>query len=433
MSARSSVASSTAATFAFNVLAAGLSLVNVLIVSRTLGPTGRGEIVFLITMATLTSRFAQLGVQEANVNIASAEPHQRPRLATNSLVLAVVFGLAAAALVYALAVVAPAFGGHSDPTLRAAALASIPILVLQPSLLRLAHADYRFAFGNTATLFPPLATLLLNGILAAADRLTVGTALLAWIVGWAGSVLILGLYVQLRLAGFGRADRALARRTLGFGVKTHLGRVMAVGNYRLDQWFVGSLSGSRELGLYSIAVAWFDALTYLPTALAIVLRPDLVRADAREASRRTAAAFRVSALVTAVFVVAMIVLAPFLCITVFGAEFRGSVDDLRILALGGFGLMAQRIVGSALTAQRRPLLETAAIGTGLVFTIVFDVLLIPRYGGAGAAAASVIAYSAAGLAMIVVFARALGARWSDLAPRVEDVRLLFRAARRLRG
>jgi O-antigen/teichoic acid export membrane protein len=432
MSTRSSVASSTAATFAFNVLAAGLSLVNVVIVSRILGPIGRGEIVFLITMATITSRFAQFGVQEANVNLASAEPHQRSRLATNSFVLALVFGLAAAALVYGLAAVAPAFGGHSDPALRAAALASIPILVVQPSLLRLVHADYRFALGNAATLLPPLATLFLNGTLAAVDRLTVATALLAWIAGWAGSVLLLTLYVQLRLAGFGRADGGLARRTLGFGLKTHLGRVMAVGNYRLDQWFVGSISGSRELGLYSIAVAWFDALTYLPTAVAIVLRPDLVRADARTASRRTAAAFRVAALVTALFVAAMIVLAPWLCVTVFGDEFRGSIDDLRILALGGFGLMAQRIVGSALTAQRRPLLETAAIGIGLAFTIAFDLLLIPPYGGAGAAAASVIAYSAAGLAMIVLCVRALGTRWSDLAPRVDDVRALLRATRTLR-
>jgi O-antigen/teichoic acid export membrane protein len=432
MPARSSVASSTAATFVFSVLAAGVSLASVLIVSRTLGPTGRGEIVFLMTMATLTSRLAQLGVQEANVNFASADPRYRPRLATNSFVLALVFGLAAGALVYALAVVAPAFGGHSDPILRAAALASIPILVVQPSLLRLIHADYRFALGNVSTLVQPVATLVLNGGLATAGRLTVGTALLAWIVGWFGSVLLLALYVHMRLAGFGRADRALARRTLGFGLKTHLGRVMAVGNYRLDQWFVGSLSGSRELGLYSIAVAWFEALTYLPTALAIVLRPDLVRAGTREASRRTAAAFRVSAVVTAVFVGSMILLAPFLCVTVFGEEFRGSIDDLRILALGGFGLMAQRIVGSALTAQRQPLLETAAIGAGLVFTVAFDVILIPPYGGAGAAAASVIAYSAAGVAIVALFVRALGTRWNDLAPRVDDVRLLLRAAARLR-
>lgn len=432
MAERPSVASSTAATFAVNVFAAGLGLVNVLVVSRLLGPVGRGDVVFLMTIATITARFAQLGVQEANVNLASSEPASRARLATNSLALALVFGWAGGAAVYALAEAFPGVAAGSDPQLRLLALATIPLLVVQPSLLRLAHADFRFGSANVATAVPPVVTLALNAALAVADRLTVATAFAAWIVGWALSVALLAGVVQLRLAGFGRPDRRLAGRALGFGAKTHLGRVMAVGNYRLDQWFVASLAGSRELGLYSIAVAWFDALTHLPTALAIVLRPELVRADEREVSRRTAAAVRAAAVATSVFVVGAIVAAPVLCVTVFGDEFRGAVGDLRILALGAFGLLVQRIVGSSLTARGRPLLETAAIGVGLVCTVAFDLLLIPRWGGAGAAAASVIAYSAAGAAMILLFARTFGGRPSDLVPRAGDVRLLARAAGRLR-
>ena len=76
---------------------------------------------------------------------------------------------------------------------------------------------------------------------------------------------------------------------------------MMLGNFRLDQWFVGSLAGSRELGLYSVAVAWFDALTFLPTALAMVLRPDMVRAQPHEAAARASVAFRITGLITLVF------------------------------------------------------------------------------------------------------------------------------------
>ena len=68
---------------------------------------------------------------------------------------------------------------------------------------------------------------------------------------------------------------------------------MLLGNYRLDQWFVGAIAGSRELGLYSVAVAWAEALWYLPTALASVQRPDLVRAAAaRPRARRRACSAR---------------------------------------------------------------------------------------------------------------------------------------------
>ena len=58
--------------------------------------------------------------------------------------------------------------------------------------------------------------------------------------------------------------------------------------YRLDQRLVGAISGARELATYSVAVAWAEALWYLPTALAAVQRPDLVRARAREAGAQAA-------------------------------------------------------------------------------------------------------------------------------------------------
>ena len=53
---------------------------------------------------------------------------------------------------------------------------------------------------------------------------------------------------------------------------------MGVGNYRADQWIVGSIAGARELGLYSVAVAWAELLFYLPGVISLLQRPDLVRA-----------------------------------------------------------------------------------------------------------------------------------------------------------
>ena len=105
--------------------------------------------------------------------------------------------------------------------------------------------------------------------------------------------LVLAWAVARRLGGFGRPDPALAReRMLAFGLKAHLGRAMLFGNYRADQWILGVIAGSKELGLYSVAVAWSEVLFFLPTTLVAVQRPDLVRAspeEARQARRRGAA------------------------------------------------------------------------------------------------------------------------------------------------
>ena len=155
-------------------------------------------------------------------------------------------------------------------------------------------------------------------------------------------------------------------------------------------------------------------------------RPDLVRAAKREAARLSALIFRAAVLLTIVSAGAMLVLAPFLCETIFGKEFRGSTIQLRVLVLGTFGVVALKLLGSALTAQRRPLLASSAIGTGFAATIILDVILIPPYGGLGAAIASTLAYTAGGLAIAVIFSRALGSPVSHLVPRAGEVSLYRR-------
>jgi len=200
-------------------------------------------------------------------------------------------------------------------------------------------------------------------------------------------------------------------------------------NYRLDQWILGAVAGARELGVYSVAVAWAESVFYLPTALATVQRPDLVRSERFSAGQEAAAVFRAAVIITVPVVVGLVLAAPFLCVTVFGEGFRGSIDQLRILAVGALGIVAMRLFGNALTAQRKPMLEAAAIAVAFIVTLGLDIALIPPHGGIGASLASTIAYSAGGLAAAVIFARALGSRAGDLIPRVHDAGALWRVAR----
>lgn len=419
-------------TYAASVLAAALSLVNALIVARALGPAGRGEVTFLTTMAMITSQLSSLGVEEAAGNIAGARAHARPALATNALVLSFVFGMLAVAVVAVLIAIFPAVGGDVSTTLRWVALGAVPVLVLNLYLQFVIRADYGFAVTNAVLLFAPVLNVVLNGALWAAGVITVEAVVIIWVAGQLVGTVVLAVYLTMRLAGFGRPDRGLAGEMVGFGVKAHAGRVMKTGNYRLDQWILGSIAGSKELGLYSVAVAWTEALFFLPEALSTVLRPDLVRASAAEAARQAARVFRVALVATLPFVVAVVVAAPVLCVTIFGSSFEGSIDDLRVLAPGALGIVALKVLANALVAQGRPLLANVAIAVAFIITIVLDILLIPPYGGVGAAIASLVAYLSGGLVVALVFVRTLEVPWRDMVPGRDDVRLLADAARSVR-
>jgi O-antigen/teichoic acid export membrane protein len=418
-------------TYGTSLAAAFVSLANVLVMARALGAEGRGQVAFLTAIAWLVSSLATVGVPESNVNLAAAEPRLRKSLATNSVLLSLVLGALSIAALGALIWAFPAVAGESDASLRWLTFAFLPVLILQPCLRYLAQADYAFAITNATYLLPALLNLGVNGALAALGNLTVGVAVGVWLAGQVLATAIVGWYVARRLAGFGRPDLGLARRTLGFGAKAHVGRVMQLGNYRLDQWLLGAIAGPRELGLYSVAVAWAEALWYLPTALSSVQRPDLVRAVRREAARQSAAVFRGVVLVTAALAVVMVAAAPLLCTVLFGSEFGGSVDDLRVLVAGAFGMIALKLFGNALVAQGFPLLQSLAIGAGFVLTLVLDVVLIPPLGGLGAALASTLAYSAAGIVVGAAFVRALEGRPGELVPRRADASTLARRARDL--
>jgi O-antigen/teichoic acid export membrane protein len=429
-------ASAALATFVTRLAVAALSFGSILVIARVLGPEGRGDVALLTAIATLSAQLAVLGVDEANVNLAGTDRERRPALATNSVVLALLFGGLAIGVLVPLFAIFPGLGGETDETLRILALAAIPGLVLQTYLTFLIRGEFGFGITNLAWLASPAIAFLGNGVLALAGELSVASAFSLWVAAHLLTTALLAWYVARRAAGFGRPDLALARRSLGFGLRSHIGRVMMSGNYRADQWFVGAIAGSRELGLYSIAVAWAEVLFYVPTVLVLVQRPFLVRADRPEARRLATKGFRTGVVLTTPLVVGGIVLAPFLCTTIFGAEFEGSIDDLRILLIGVFGLLALQQLGNALTAQGRPGLWATAAAAAFVTTIVLDIVLIPPFGGAGAAVASRVAYAVGGTVAIVFFLRFFGGPASALVPRLREVpeyaRTLLGAVRRRR-
>jgi O-antigen/teichoic acid export membrane protein len=431
---RGSMAADAILTYATNIGTAFLSLASVLIISRSLGPSARGEVAFLITVSTITGMMAGLSVQESNANLGGSHPGFRSRLATNSLIIALLCGLGATVIVVGVVALFPRVGGPVPRVLLYTALATTTILIAKQFLSFLIQSEYGFRATNLAWLSGPLTSVTFNGLFAALGWLTVERSFLIWISGQVLGLLILLNYVA-RNAGFGPPDLPLARRALGFGLKTHPVRLMGVGSYRADQWFVGAISGSRELGLYSVAVAWAEALFYLPGVLTLVQRPDLVRATRADAAQQAARVFRVAAMLSIVCAAGLFVTAPILCKVIFGSAFSGSIDDLRILAFGAIGIAAVDIFANALTAQRLPMLASAAIGVSFVLTLALDIALIPHFGGAGAAAATSVAYTFGGLAAAMIFARAFDLSPRELLPRLSEARLFGRrlAARLGRG
>lgn len=409
-------------TFGFKVLGAVLGLANVLIVARALGPSGRGEVAFVFATTLLVAQFASLGAHWAIPNLAARDRRLLAPLLGNSAVLSLVLGLSAAAVVGNAASAIPWLGGHVAPGDRLIGLATVPVLILSYFLLTAAQSESLFRLMNLSMFTPAVTTFTANVILELLGELDVRSVVLSWAIGQVLALAVLLVGVRRGIGRFGRPDLRLARSMVGFGVKANVGHMGMAGTYRLDQWVLGSIAGARPLGLYSVAVAWAEALFFLPEAVAMVQRPELVRGGRELVSRRATAGLRTTLALTLASSAVVIAAAPLLCTVVFGKGFAGSVDDLRILALGATGVCAIKQLGAALTAQGRPLRETGAVLVALVTAIVADVLLIPTWGDLGASIASTLSYLIGGVAMAVVFAHTFRVRPAQFVPRFAELR-----------
>jgi len=127
------------------------------------------------------------------------------------------------------------------------------------------------------------------------------------------------------------------------------------------------------------------------------------------------------------------VLGPVLLPAVFGSAFDGSVEPFLLLVPGAFGFAATAIFSSALMASSSPGRSSLGPFVSLVVGLALDIVLIPRFGATGAAAAASTAFIAGGAAALFSYRRLSPFAWRALLlPRRGDLQMLRALASPLR-
>jgi len=405
----------------------------VLILARALGPTGRGTIAFITVTALVVARIAGLGVAEATAVFAARRPDRRPALLSN-LVVFMLASAAVAALIACAALLAA--GGERPAGVGAPELAILAVATVASALSEGAAA---FLLGCSRLRSLALITATVSWIypallvsIAVVGELTVERAALAWLAGESWRA-----YLLLRRSSLGvapsRPDFALLRSAVSFGLRAWVGTLSRFLNFRLDQILMGFLASEATLGIYAVAVNASEALLYLPAATAAALVP-VVAGDPRSRVDQTVRAFRSAALVTAGAMVAAAVLGPVLLPLLFGSAFRPSVGPFLWLLPGAIGFAATAIFSSGLMASSAPGRSSLGPLASLAVGVALDLVLIPRFGATGAAAAASAAFLAGGATALIAYSGRSPFPWRDLVvPRRGDLDVLRALARPLRA
>lgn len=376
----------------------------VVLTARELEPSGRGVFVLLLTLASFTLLLCSFGLStSARIHLVS------PGSTVSSEAF---FGLSLAITVLQMTlcialgvVILPLV----DVRLSAGGLALFGVFGGTVSAIYFINAALN-AFGYTTAASAVDAAgsvmqLLTVGVLFVLDVSTVMPYLGA-LAASNGAQLLVGLAVLGRrsISVTPRYSHRQWARLVRTGLPSIPLDAASVLTFRLDRYIVGGLLDPAAVGVYSVAAT---APEFLRMPILALSQPIFHRLASGSASvgdfqrtRRWALA-GIGLLAGLAFLVA-----PAAVRTLFGSDYEGAITPLRILLLAEFGIAAFFLDTSSLAAGLSRVNEASiAALAGLVLVTVADVMLIPLYGLAGAAWASVVAYSGMGLAAHLFVAR----------------------------
>ncbi len=178
-----------------------------------------------------------------------------------------------------------------------------------------------------------------------------------------------------------------------FGAQSGINVFLGLLNYRVDSLILVALAGTASLGIYSVAVSIGELLFLLSRSMTMAITRDIGTRDLKDAARMTATSIRISTAMTVAAAFVVGVVGPPLIALVYGPAFASSATPLRIL-LPGIVLFASSgtFVSFFLFQLGRPSIVTWWNAAMIAVQASACVLLVPRLGMSGAAAASSVTY-----------------------------------------
>lgn len=386
---------SVGATILSSSLALGVSAV---ITARTLGPDERGVFSIDVTAGMLLALIGSFGVglagrQMLATSVSAQRVSIRDYHAVKHRLVAIQVPVAS---VIAIVLLPPLGSGRELG--EQAAFVLFATLYLSALLAR--DALYGVGSSRLAALFTALGSL---SQLAAVVIVTLGDpSVTAYLVAFAVGAAVeatLAAATARRQPGSADAPSVPERRTalLRAGPPALTVVLARTGLLRGDRLILGALADPRHVGLYSVAGTATEFLSIGAFAVAQVLFQPVA---ASSISSSTLRRLRWLAVIgTLIGVAVLVVAAPWLLETLFGADYADAASALRILAIAIVPFALYQIDSYLLAARGRASSAARISVACVVLLLIGNLILVPRYGIEGAAVASLVAYTALALLM----------------------------------
>jgi len=376
-----------------SILATAIDLLGTMILSRVLLPEGVGQVVLVASLGVMYVAFSNFGLGQSYIYLLNSKGYSEKKVVQNCMAVTLVGGVTAVFVVLILlSEFDDYFGGFPDYCVLLIAMsvaASLSQSFLRPILIAKLRA--KLVGGLTLTLsltslFCYLVLYFYNTALITVDIVVSIQAVSKIII----SCLMFWLVCSSYFNNYS-FSKFILKESLTEGRKFYFSFLMAQANVHMTVLLLQKFTSDfSQLGLYSRATS----LTLFMTIIPFTIGPLFY---ARWAKQETETAIKETQLMLKLYFLGLLVICPILVVfsqnilsLVYGDAFRDAAKIFSVLVIGiSFKILADPIV-NLLSSLGRVYINGYISLFGVICLVAMSVVLIPVYGGEGAAMAFVI-------------------------------------------
>jgi len=399
--------------FATQILTLVIGFISGVLLARWLGPSGRGVFTALLVYPTIMISLLSMGMRQATVYYLGKKKYPESDIVGVTLLLLIsssIIGVLTSVIIISYT----KNPGYNQMLILLASL-TIPADLTINYFTGILIGKQRISKFNQVMYLVPIINLALIFFLVYFKKLYIIGAVLATlaakIVLAIYALLLINREYSLRIC----CAPEIIKRMVSLGSIYAFSLFILNLNYRVDIIILEHLSNVAEIGQYTIGVGFAELLWQLPAAFGLVIFAYSANAkDPDEFSQNIAKMVRIIFPVVFIGSVFLYFASGYIIPFLYGEEYIPSIKMLKILLPGIVMMSFFKIINMDLAGRGKPDITIKLFLPAVLINIVLNIILIPDFGGCGAAFASTISYTLASVFILYYYMKITQLSLSDI-------------------
>lgn len=418
---------STILTFFSNIFIFGISIITTILISRALGPDGRGTLGVANNIVAFALLMLGFGLEAANIFFVGKDRNNVGRIFSYNLLISF------SALIIALMIFILSSIFHINILFKGLDLKTIyililviPVSLLKSGLINLLLGLQEVSAYNKVSILDRIVTFLFLLLFISIFKSSLSVIL----SGLISTILVLVILYFMVIRKYKIKfiyDKSIFFDMFRYGFKSQISNTIQMLNYRLDIFIINYYLPIAQVGIYTNAVALGETMWQVSGTVATIVYP--MTASTKEHSELKDfinKVTRITLFVVGFCSIILIIISKPIILFLFGNAFIDSAAALVLLIPGIWLFSISKILANYIAGIGLVEKNIIASSISCIATFILDLLLVPRIGILGASIATSISYIIFTIVILIYYVKITESKLMDICLiKKDDVKIIY--------